>query len=68
MSKIVNKAIKQSSFGKVDLDPKTPDLKPVAPAPDPETKAVAESRRRQRGRRTGRTSTVLATGGSSKLG
>jgi hypothetical protein len=69
MSKILAPLVKVSTFGKIDLDPSTPKLPKANAAPDPDAKeaAKAESRRLQRKKRSGRTSTVLA-GGSSKIG
>ena len=69
MGKIISGAVKASTFGKVDLDPDTPKLPKANAAPDPDAQeaAKAESRRLQRKKRTGRTSTVL-TGGSTNLG
>ncbi len=67
MGKIIAPFVKASTFGKIDLDPgrDTPKAIPL-PAPDPEMEGKAESRRLQRKRRTGRTSTVLS--GASSLG
>jgi hypothetical protein len=69
MGKAVNKLVKASTFGKVDLDPDAPKLPDPIPAADPEDPEAlkAESRRLQRRKRTGRTSTVL-TEGSNTLG
>lgn len=67
MGKVVKKAVKVSTFGKVDLDPKTPRLPKPVEMPDPEAQKAAKSRALQRRKRTGRTSTVL-TGGSGTLG
>lgn len=67
MGKIISKAVKASTFGRVDLDPDAPKLPKANTAPDPEAEAAAESRRLQRKKRSGRTSTVLS-GGSSNLG
>ena len=67
MSKAINKAIKLSTFGMVDLEPDKPKQSKVRTAPDPEKEAVAKSRDLQRRRRTGRTSTVL-NDGSNTLG
>ena len=67
MSKIISKAVKVSTFGAIDLDPKAPKLPKPKTAPDPEMEAKAESRRLQRKKRSGRTSTVM-TDGSGTLG
>ena len=71
MGKLINTAVKASTFGALDLglDPDTPKLPDANAAPDPDSEeaAKAESRRLQRKKRTGRTSTVL-TGGSNTLG
>jgi hypothetical protein len=68
MGKIIKSAVKLSSFGKIDLDPETKDLPPANEAPDPDSLEAqkAESRRLQRKKRSGRTSTVLT--GSTSLG
>lgn len=72
MGKPINKLVKASTFGAVDLglDPKTPKLPKPTEAPDPNDPEVkkAEMRRLQRRKRTGRTSTVLSGGGSNSLG
>jgi|TARA_R110000851_G_scaffold9579_2_gene35543 hypothetical protein len=62
MGKIINKAVKVSTFGKIDLDPRAPKLPPVKTAPDPEMEAKAASRALQRKKRTGRTSTIMTQG------
>lgn len=67
MAKIINKAVKISTFGKVDLDPKAPKLPKVRTAPDPEMENKAATRALQRKKRSGRTSTVM-TEGSGSLG
>ncbi len=67
MGKVINKVVKASTFGKVDLDPKAPKLPKVKTAPDPEMDAKAAQRALQRKKRTGRTSTVM-TEGSGSLG
>lgn len=69
MSGVVNKAVKASTFGKVDMDPKKPKVPGAVLAPDVDDKTAARARERelQRRRRSGRTSTVL-TGESNSLG
>lgn len=70
MGSAVNKLVKASTFGKVDLDPDTPRLPKPKTAPDVDDMAAkkAESRRLQRKKRTGRTATVLTGTGSNTLG
>lgn len=67
MAKAISGLVKGVTFGKVDLDPDAPKLPKPRTAPDPEMEAKAESRRLQRKKRSGRTSTVM-TEGSSTLG
>ena len=69
MSKAVNKLVKISTFGKVDLDPKIPKPGDAETAPDVDDKTAARAKQRelQRRRGSGRTSTVL-TGETNTLG
>jgi hypothetical protein len=69
MGSVINKAVKASTFGAVDLEPKTPKPPGVEPMPtvDDRTAQRAKERALQRRRRSGRTSTVL-TGESNTLG
>jgi len=68
MGKTVNKLVKMSTLGLVDLDPELPDpgKKKVMPDVDDEEVKKLKSRELQRRKRSGRTATVLSEG--SKLG
>lgn len=70
MGSSINKLVKASSFGKIDLDPKTPKLPKAKTMPDPDDQEAkkAASRALQRKKRSGRTATVLTGTGSNTLG